>query len=137
MTYEISADYLRWQLRQSQFPPNWWTDKVSYRVASLLEIKQVILFLVVKKILLRIQYFDWGSPIFWCIEPGCQGTSRCSVFIKYKYRHCVKVFICHIKYSSFFPERGDNGLFITIVPKVFKNVLLFVCLTTLGTFKEF
>ncbi len=30
-------------------------------------------------------------------------------------------------------ERVDNGLFITLVPKVFNNIFLFISLTTLGT----
>ena len=34
-------------------------------------------------------------------------------------------------------ERGDNGLFITLVRKVLNNILLFVGLTTLGAFSEF
>ena len=33
-------------------------------------------------------------------------------------------------------KRGDNGLFITLVPKVCYNIFLFVDLTTLGTFTE-
>ena len=31
-------------------------------------------------------------------------------------------------------ERGENELFITLVPKVYYNVFLLVGLTTLGTF---
>ena len=35
-------------------------------------------------------------------------------------------------------EGGDVGLFITLVPKnCLDNVILFVCLTTLGTLIEF
>ena len=34
-------------------------------------------------------------------------------------------------------ERGDNDLFITLVPKVYNNVFLFVGLTILRTFIEF
>ena len=30
-------------------------------------------------------------------------------------------------------EEGDNRLFITLVPKVYNNVFLFLALTTLGT----
>ena len=34
-------------------------------------------------------------------------------------------------------ERGGNGLFITLVPKVYNNVFLFVGLTTLGDLLNF
>ena len=34
-------------------------------------------------------------------------------------------------------EGRDNGLLITLVPKVYDNVFLFVSLATLGTFNEF
>ena len=34
-------------------------------------------------------------------------------------------------------ERGDNGLFIMLVPKVFNNIFLFVGSTTLGTLVDF
>ena len=34
-------------------------------------------------------------------------------------------------------EGRDVGLFITLVPQIYNNVFLFVCLTTLGTFLEF
>ena len=38
---------------------------------------------------------------------------------------------------AFSTEGGGIGLFITLVPKVIKNVFLFVVLTTLGTLLNF
>ena len=35
--------------------------------------------------------------------------------------------------NEIFRERGDNGLLITLVPKFYDNVFLFVDLTTFGT----
>ena len=44
----------------------------------------------------------------------------------------------HSHNSYCIPSEGGNiGLFITLVPKVYNNVFLFVSLTTLGTFIEF
>ena len=34
-------------------------------------------------------------------------------------------------------KKGDKGVFITLVPKVFNNVFLFAVLTTLGTLNEY
>ncbi len=36
-----------------------------------------------------------------------------------------------------FWKEGDNGLFITLVPKVLNDVFSFVGFTTLGTYDEF
>ena len=38
-----------------------------------------------------------------------------------------------IRKEDIFRERGDNGLFLTLVQKFYNNVFLFLDLTTLGT----
>ena len=42
-----------------------------------------------------------------------------------------------LEFDLLFRDKGDNRLFITLVPKFQDNVFLFVGLTTLGTFIEF
>ena len=56
-------------------------------------------------------------------------------------RHKITPFVCIYRHFSLWfsigqeqREWGDNGLFITLVPKVLYIVFYFVCLITLGTF---
>ena len=50
------------------------------------------------------------------------------------YRHTD---ILSLLYKDLTGKEGDNGLFITLVPKLFNNVFLFLGSTALGTFNEF
>ena len=61
-----------------------------------------------------------------------------SINHKNKSRNLMKNnYLCILKSSLKSKEGGDIGLFITLVPKVYKTFFLFVGSTTLVTFVEF
>ena len=58
-------------------------------------------------------------------------------FLKLNSKNYQKLLLAQFIYLNItllFSEVGDIELFITLVPKVFNNVFLFIGLTTLGTF---